>query len=279
MIYGPFLRTFRTALVCCGVAIPNAAHAQLPALEDKPWTGHFVGYENRSYTFGFTSLGKGKFEVIASNGRKVSFLLAPSFNVVIEETMPDGKVVSRQIVPDSLESDQEATTKPDKIEIRGKTTGDATFVLQIEENRGTIQFGGRITDPGTLTKNPIRLVLRFGIPSIYAREKDTESKAFENKTKKDEIRVRGMDGRRVKIDPFEALDASGDKATGKGLTTVELEMAGYQGRKLEWTSTGDAKIELWNRTPGPLHSGFSINWAPDPEKDSQNAARISFTVR
>ena len=56
-------------------------------------------------------------------------------------------------------------------------------------------------------------------------------------------------------------------------------MAGYQGRRLEWTSPGDAKIELWNRTAGPLHNGFSINWVPDPAKDTQHAARIAFSVR
>lgn len=259
------------------------AKAQLPSLNQQPWLGYYAAFANKRFQIGLSSQGKITLTPMNEKGDPVSFQIAIDIDVGIEETMPDGKVVMRQIKAETLAAKEPATDELEKVLVTGKTTGDAAFELNIEQTRGIIFMGGRMTDPGTLTKNPVRFALRLRIPSLYKNHKAEDKraeKAFAKKIEDDQIDIKWTDGKRVKQSFDKALLVDGNKEiNGPGITSLELEADAYKGRRFVVTASPNSAMNLWNAKEQPLHEGFSINWKADPEKDKDGKARIAIEVK
>jgi hypothetical protein len=256
-------------------------HAALPTMTEKQWLGYFVGVENRAFQFGFTSEGKAMIKP-GKKGAWVSSKLTIPVTFKVLETMPDGKVVSRQIQPESLESAQPATDKPQNVVIKGKVTGDAGFEIFINEERGGISLGGRLLEPGIL-KNPLRFAIELKIPDVYVDAKKNgdkkAGKAFEEKTKNDRLQLVWTDKKRVKQSLTEAVDAGSAEINGPGIAGVQLELGAYHGRKIEVMASENSSITLENKPPAALVEGFSMTWTADVAKDPEGKARLSFGMK
>jgi hypothetical protein len=255
--------------------------AALPTMTEKQWLGYFVGVENRAFQFGFTSEGKAMIKP-GKKGAWVSSKLTIPVTFKVLETMPDGKVVSRQIQPESLESAQPATDKPQNVVIKGKVTGDAGFEIFINEERGGISLGGRLLEPGIL-KNPLRFAIELKIPDVYVDAKKNgdkkAGKAFEEKTKNDRLQLVWTDKKRVKQSLTEAVDAGSAEINGPGIAGVQLELGAYHGRKIEVMASENSSITLENKPPAALVEGFSMTWTADVAKDPEGKARLSFGMK
>jgi hypothetical protein len=260
----------------------HTASAQLPSLSKQPWLGHFTGLKTKKYTLGVTSVGKITLTPIGAKGDEVSHALAIPIEIGIEETFPDGKTTLRQIKPDTLSSPDPAKPELEKTMIKGQVTGDASFELYLEQVRGITQIGGRITDPGTLTKNPIRFAMRVKFPSAYSRVKTDDKKskkALEEKLEEDRIDIKWIDGKRVKQTFEKPVEAASKEFNGPGIVGAEIEVSVYQGKKILLMASENSSMSLWNAALKPLHEGFSVNWTPDVEKDKEGKARLSIDVR
>lgn len=256
--------------------------AQLPSLNDQPWIGHFAGIEARRFDFGITSHGKMMLLTKDNRDKRATIFLAVQVELVIEEIYPDGRVSARTIKEETLTSADSPTDKFEKTVIKGQVTGEAAFELHVEQNRGAISVGGRITDPGTLTKNPIRLALRVRFPTAYRNTPRTEKKdekVFLKRIKDDRIDLKWTDGKR-KRQPFdEEVDASSVEINGPGIASVAIQISAYRDRKFEIEASEHSVMSLFNGKPGQLHEGFTIRWLPDAEKDPEGNARLTIVVK
>lgn len=257
--------------------------AALPTMSQKEWLGYFVGVQNRTFQFGLTSEGKAAIRVMGKKGDPLSSNMTIPVEILVEETLPDGKTTERKIMPGTLESAQPATDKPKDVVIRGKVTGGASFEVFVSEERGGISLGGRMLDPGTL-KNPVRFAIALKFPNVYASAKKgggdkKEVKAFEDKTKRDRLQLVWTDKTRVKPSLSEKTDANSKEINGPGITAAQLELSPYDGRGFEITASENSSMRLSNKQAGPLHEGFSLTWTADPAKDPEGKARLSIDVK
>ena len=266
-----------------GLAGISPVCAELPGLSEKEWLGYFVGYQDKKFQFGITSQGRATIKVLGKGGVPLNQRLAIPLEFVVEEVMPDGKTMAKKVKPETLESAQPATTKPEKMVIRGKVTGDATFEVFVNEDRGVISLGGRLVDPGALTKNPLRFSLRVKFPDAYpsgkaAGDKDKE-KALKDKMKNDRLQLTWSDGKRVKQATDKSIDAGSKEINGPGIVAMQVEFNSYDEKKLEFTASENSLIALSGGPAAPLHDGFTVTWMADPAKDPEGKARITFEVK
>jgi hypothetical protein len=273
---------------CCALALcligafgASPALAQLPALQEKLWLGHFLGSENRNCHFGVTSEGAAAFKVIGKNGKTIGSHSDIEVYFLVKEILPDGKTSERRLLPESLTSDQPATTKIKDVVIRGKVRGDASVEIFVTEERGQISLGGRIVDPGPLTKNPLQFAIEMKFEDFYRNTKTPEDKKsikeFEEKTKNDRLQLVLIDKKRIKQAPSEPVDATA--LSGPGVAAMALEMGTYQGKSCELVASENSSIMLFNQETKPLHSGFRTSWSPDAAKDPTGKARLNVAIK
>lgn len=269
------------SLLVSAASIQTAA-AQLPFLDESPWLGYFGVFENNRFQFTFAAQGKVSIIPLDEKGKPVSGIMTIPLIYGIEEVLPDGRTQMKKIDPASLESTDKATDKFQKAVIRGKVTGDATFEATFEVDHGMISIGGHVTDPGKLTKNPLRFAVRVKLPNAYSKVKKEEKKdlkAFEKKIKSDRIDLKWTDGKRLKKSFDESVDVTTKEINGPGISNAEVEIGAYKDRKFDFTASENSSMRLWNDKPGPLHEGFWITWQADAVKDPQGKARFSIQVK
>jgi hypothetical protein len=265
------------------VAGIGPASAELPALNKQPWLGYFVIVDNNRLQFGIPSDGKATLRVIGKKGEPVGQRLGVLCNFVVEETLPDGKVSIKTLIPESLESSQPATDKPKKVTFRGKVKGDAVFEVSMDEDRGKVLLGGRLIDRGTLTVNPTRFSIQLKFPDAYPNDKKSgdkrEMEKFEEKISKDRVQLAWVGGKRVKLPNDKPVDTGSKEVNGPGIDSAEIEFSSYQGKKIELDASENSMMTLSNSKIEPLHAGFTISWAADPAKDPEGKARLTIDVK
>lgn len=257
--------------------------ADLPSLQEKEWVGDFVAYQNKRFQFVVTIEGKGRIFVMSKKGEPLGRALAVGVEFVIQETMPDGKVVSKAINPSSLESAQPATAKLTDMQLHGKVTGGAGFEVSLHEDHGVISIGGKLLEPGHL-KNPLRFVIKVDIPNAYPHDKKKdagkkEAKAFEQKTERDRLQLKWIDGKSRKQSLSDSVDAASKEINGPGIAAMSLEFSSYQEKRFEFIASADSSMTLTNSGIGALNEGFAIVWQADTTKDPDGKARLSFEVK
>ena len=139
-----------------------------------------------------------------------------------------------------------------------------------------------MTDPGTQAKNPLRFAIRAKFPTAYhytKKETKKEIEIFEARIEDDRIELKWSDGKRKKLSLIENVDVSSKEINGSGIADLEADISAYKGKKIHFFSTPDCVMTLSNEKKAPLHEGFEIRWMPDPAKDPQGKARLSFEVK
>jgi hypothetical protein len=266
-----------------GLAGVSPVSAELPGLEENEWLGYFVGFKNKKFQFAITSQGKAAIKVIGKKGEPLNQKLTIPVEFLVEEIRPDGKISEKNLKPETLESAQPATNKPQQIVIHGKVTGEASFEISINEDRGVISLGGRLLDPGTLTKNPVRFSIRLKFPDAYPYQKATgdkkEEKELKEKTKNDRLQLSWTDGTRVKLPTDKPVDAGSKEINGPGIAAMQVEFSSYDEKKFEFTASKSSSMTLSSAQSAPLYEGFTLTWMADPAKDPEGKERLSFEVK
>lgn len=249
--------------------------AELPQLAVKPWIGNYAGYERRGFQFLVGNDGEGQLSPIGDKGTVMSSRIAIKMQPLIEEVLPDGKVISKAPVDDGWEAVTPASINPEKLTYRGTVAGDARFEVTLEFDGDQISAGGRILDKGKLG-NP-RFVLRLIVPNVYYYDKDEDKR--EDKAKKDRIDLLRTDGKKLKLDLLTPLDAETEKFNGPGVSQARVDIAGYKDHRFEFDAGANAAFEFWNRGEAALIEGFTLGWKPDPAKDPDGKSRLVLKVR
>jgi hypothetical protein len=258
------------------------APAALPGLNEQPWYGRFFAYQNKKFRFGLDGHAAAILTPMGRAGNPINRDLALPVTFVVEEVLPNGRTITKKILPDTLTTEDAATAKPGKVSFRGTVTGGAKFAGHLEVEHGVVAIGGRLLDPGTLTKNPLRFGVRVAFPSAYRDEPHTDKRAvraFENLLKDDRLAIVRTDDKHMKINGNDKIGTDSKIINGSGIAALKIEIAAYQGKVIEFSASPHSRMELWNRRDQPLHDGFTINWYPDPATDPAGTARLRFEVK
>lgn len=248
---------------------------ELPQLAVKPWIGNYAGYERRSFQFLVGNDGEGQLSPMGDKGTVMSSRIAIKMQPLIEEVLPDGKVISKMPVDDGWEAVTPASINPEKVTYRGTVAGDARFEVTLEFDGDQISAGGKLLEKGKLG-NP-RFVLRFIVPNVYYYDKDEKKR--EEKSKRDRIDLLRTDGKKLKLDLMTPLDAETEKFNGPGVSQARVDIAGYKDHRFEFDAGANAAFEFWNRGEAALIEGFTLGWKPDPAKDPDGKSRVVLKVR
>ena len=247
----------------------------LPMIGKQPWVAYHAAYQRKDFHFAVNAEGVGELLVYDDKGKPITGRNAIKFLAVVEETLPDGKVVPKSATKDGWEAVTPAAIDPEKISFRGTSSGDAKFEVNFEFDGDEIRAGGKLLENGKL-KNP-RFVLRVAVPNVYSYDKDAEK--LEAKTKDDRVDLVRTDGKKLKLGVRKALDGETAEVTGPGIAQARIEMAGLREHRFEFEAGPGASFELWNRGIIPLSEGFSLNWKPDAAKDPEGKARLTLVVK
>jgi hypothetical protein len=273
------------AVALLGVTGVFPVSAQLPSLTDKDHLGYFVAADRRNFQFRIDSNGKAVVNVLDGKGQPLNkdYAIAVAFNV--EETMPDGKTISRKFTAESLQSEQEATTKPKDLTIKGKVTGDIEFEATVTEDRGAIILGGRLLNPAGL-KNPTRFSIEVDIPKAVPKPKKDEEKDEKKAAKEQKDRIKGdrvqlvwTDGKKARITSDQEVEGSSKEVSGPGITAASIEFAVFEDRKITLTAAPNSSMRLSNKAKQSLSEGFTLSWSADPAKDPNGKARLALEVK
>lgn len=273
-------RILTTASAC--FLVNGSLHAALPTMGEQPWMGYFVGYGDKKFRFTVDQNAKIMLVPLNQKGEPMSKVTQIPILFGIEETNAEGRSYLRKILPETLESSDEKTSKLEKCTIRGKVTGEASFELHLSQERGVISLGGRMTDPGKLTRNPVRFVIRPDFPNAYPYDKKDDKKGakdFEKKIKDDRIDIKWTDGKKTKLTFEKDVDANSNEVNGPGIAATIIETAAYKDIRFIFTATPDSSMKFSNEKTAPLYKGFAITWQADPEKDKEGKARLSIEVK
>lgn len=258
------------------------ATAELPILKKQPWIGYFSAFENRDYQLSVDTNGQVAITLMNPKREPMGVATKILISFVVEEILPNGDARLKKTKKGSLESKDPATDKLEKATFRGKVTGDAVYEVIIEQERGVISIGGRITDPGTLTINPLRFTVRVKIPNVYSEvEKDgrAAAKFFEKRIKDDRMVLKWKDGKQLKQPLLESMDVTSKEINGPGIASAEVEISYYHGKRFLFEALENSVITLWNPSPAPLYEGFTLNWVADPAKDPAGRSRLKVQVK
>ena len=132
-------------LLLFGQCLAPSAHAELPELDGKEWTGVFAGYEDSKVRITVSTTGEIVIHPVYKGGEVRAYVKMP-ITWGLEVTMPNGRKGIQEVIPDSVTSDDESTDELEKTIIRGKFEGDAEAEVVIEQKRGVLSIGGRITN-------------------------------------------------------------------------------------------------------------------------------------
>ncbi len=282
MIYGKLRIAVLIVTWIGGLGVP-LGFAELPALGEKKWLGHFIGFENKKFGYGFTVQGKSLIKVVGAKGERLTPKLAIQVDFLVEEILPNGKSNVRLILPESLVSSQPAGNRPKNVMIQGKVKGGISFEVSVDENHGVISLGGRLVDKGSEVKNPVRFSIRAKFPNAYPYAKrggDKERKeAFEKKIKSDRVSIIWTDGKHVKLATDQVVDVGSKDVNGPGISALQVEFGSYAGKKIGCSASVNSVITLSGQQAAPLHDGFELTWITDSVRDPKSLARLSFDVR
>jgi hypothetical protein len=277
------------AMLACGGRLA----AGLPSLNKEPWFGFFAGHDGSKSRFGIAGDGEMLYNhnnELAAIGSGHPHRILPS----VEETLPSGKILVHRLLPETIESSDEATDKPAKMRYRGKVKNGATIEVEVEFERREIRIRGRIADAGGV-KNPLRFTLITKAPPYYRlyQEKERLAKAnpaeklklekqlqrLEEQASKEEVLLARVNGDRVKQPLLEpaTFDAS---FNGDGFHEIDLDFQWLNGRRITFTAGGGSRMLLRNPGETPVFKhGFSFTCVPDPAKGPAGVAELTIVTR
>jgi len=261
-----------------GLSCIAAANAQLEGLEEPKsgWSSfYFTGYKMKGADVGFDTDGKIDIIPLNKNRERMSSNYFIPLKYEIRDVGADGKVTVKKIDVDSLTSESKPTAKPDKIVVKGKTEGDATFELYYEVARGNVLVGGRILEKGTLA-NP-KFAITITMPKVYEKAPDDE-KAFKKRIAEDFLQVKLLEGKKAKVEADEDFDIASPEFTGTGISQVEFLIDELGAREFSLFASPGSKITAANKSGRPFYDGLAFTWEADQATDASKA-RLAIGVK
>lgn len=270
------------------------SHAQLPALNEPPWLGFFIGHKGTRGMFGITANGELYYHY--DSGRETVnsgyyHRILPS----VQETLSNGEISRHSLVPETLQTTDQPNKNPGTVTFQGKVKNGAKIEVVVEITRRDISIGGRIVEPAP-GGNPQRFILYTEAPPFYLgygeerirREGSAEQKAeLERRNApqiaraaKENLTFRRLDGSRHRQPILDEVDLSSAEFNREGFSEIELDLHVLQARKMTISTTANSRMMFSNEGTLPIFKQrYRITWMEDPATTQPGRGRMVFTTR
>jgi hypothetical protein len=279
-----------TLLTCC-----DRLTAELPTINHDPWFGFFAGYDGSRSRFGVAGDGTLYYNHNNDELTNVGGGHPHRIHPTVEETLPNGTIITNRLLPETLETNEPATDKPVKTRYRGKVNNGVVIEVEVEYNRRRIRVSGRIVDDGEV-KNPIRFALLTEAPPYYLlyREKELLANAnadekpnlekfldrLKNQASKEDLVLTRLDGKRIKQPLLEPAAFDSPGFNGDGFRDMDLDFQWLNGRRISFTTGRGSRMMLRSAGGNPVFKhGFSFICIPNPTMGNDATSELIITTR
>jgi len=269
------------ALSCVFVCLAlSPVHAELPGLEEKRWIGSFAAYADKDLELRVLVDGQMVISPVYKGGSVRPYVRMP-IAIHLEVEKDEGGVELIEIAPDSLKTDDAPTGDLEQVSFRGGFEGGGSFECWVEQKRGEVLIGGRVTDPGAHGAGKVRFRVTASILNFLGREKQklaNDPSAFEKLVRDDSLQLKSMKGKRGEFDFLEPVLLQSEEVNEDGASEASVEIGVLAGPEFQFESSKGSLLRFSNRRLAPLHEGFDIHWVTDSTLDPKGEARFSLVV-
>jgi hypothetical protein len=183
-----------------------------------------------------------------------------------------GAISELKVLPETLESADEATGKLKRTTIRGKTRGGGEVELTVETARKSVEFKIRLIGTGTLDAANAKAAIFSNVQNYYQKsEQDLkgEPEKFSELIEDDWLRISRTDRSDKKLEFADLINAAADDITGSGIQKIETEINLIK-HSYTFTAGKGAAMSLSNdrffplmgpsATAAPVHKGYDITF-------------------
>ncbi len=270
------------------------ARADLPSLNEAPWFGFFAGHDGNRGKFGIARDGV----LYYNHSEDLENVNSGYFHRIrpaVEEARPDGAIVIRRLVTETLESDDEPAIDSDRITFRGQVQGGARVEVVVEFGRREVSVGGRIIEPAP-GDPPQRFVLETRAPPFYRsynerqilREGSPEERARlerrnarqEATASRENLVLRRLGGSRERVPLLDEIDLSCPEFNEGGFSGIEIDIDALRGRRVRIGTTEDSRMTFSNEESKPVFkNSYTFTWHEDPARRNAGTGRLVFETR
>lgn len=263
-----------TVLAFCSSFMMDAKADRLPMLTDDPWTGWYSGWEAREFRFGVSTNGKGSLILINQKGDEYDKRL----NVTIEPLLKlkqKGGWKARKIVADGWTAVTPEAADPDKIVFQGTVEGGIRFEVSFEMSGKTVVANGKVLSEDNPSKQPVLFGLMVRVPNGYYRDKNKDR--VEEKAKKDQIDLVGVDGKRFRLSGLD--DGTTVNQDDAVFRSMRIELSPFKGHRFDLDSGEHGHLEMRSEKDTPLYKGIRVFWKPPEDGNSTKSSGLELMLK
>ncbi len=245
------------------------ASAELPQLTEKPFMGNFAALKTKDYQVTLSPKGDILVNPVFEGGDIRPYCVIP-VSWGIKLVGPKGVRLVYKVLPESLQSKDEATDELLTTTLTGKTENGASLELLVKTDRKSVQFSVRIVDPGPwillspkLQYSPWCKIYTSVAKTILK----TGRKKFRELVEDDFVKISRVDRSKEKFDAFQVVKTDSPEFTGAGIETLQTEFKIIKKSYTFTASSGSAifvtnqrLINAFGKSEGkvPLHKGYDM---------------------
>lgn len=254
--------------------------AQLDDIGKMPWLGNFALFQDRETQLVIHSTGGMKFSPVNKGEAHPYNKIPILYGVMIKNA--DGLQYLLKPIPESLTSEDEATTKFKRTTIKGKVQGGAEFEMTVKLSRGTLSIGGRLTSPGKLQPDTVQFGIATRVIDFYTYQKENTFKGdpegFLELISDDALKFKRLDGKKQKHDYPDLITLETDTINGPGIKEAEVNLKILR-RTFSFEASKNSSFALSNSPETPLYQGMLIKWTPTRGKNSKGDSHLSISIK
>lgn len=233
---------------------------ELPTLKKNPWKDWFVGHEGRYFDFGVKEDGKGVLIPLEDREDRVSEKYWIELTPMVQEILPSGRLVTKQVQGDGWHTETEPTTDAEEVTYRATVTGGAQYEVYFKVDGGEILGRGRLVERGELTAHPVQFAIEIAIPNVYAYRQDDDL------ARRDRLELELADGGSLKFRGMDRVDAA-KQDLGGGITAAKIRLRGFDRSRLDIEAGEAGTFEFWNDAERELYRGYTLKWIPKADQN------------
>ena len=252
--------------------------AQLDDIGEKPWLGNFAVQQDRKNQLIIHATGGMEFSPV-NNGEAHPYNKIPIlYGVMVEKA--NGEKHLLKPIPESLTSDDQATTKFKKTTIQGKVAGDAEFEMTVKISRGTLSISGRLLSPGTHETETVQFGIATRVLDFYTYQKKSrkdDPDAFLALISEDTLKLKRIDGKKQTHEFTEQKSLATDAVNGPGIKEAEVALKILR-RTFIFEASKNSSFTISNRPEAFIYQGMLIKWTPTRGKDPKGESNLSISI-
>lgn len=246
-------------LTICMIGLTGFLAAdELPTLKKNPWKDWFVVNEGRYFDFGVNEDGVGVVIPLEDREDQVSEKYWIELEPVVQEILPNGHTVTKQVQDDGWHTETKPTDEFEKVTYRATVTGGAQYEVHFAVDGGEVYASGRLVERGELTEHPVQFSIQVHIPNVYAYRKDDEL------ARRDRLNLELADGGSLKFAGLDKVDAE-KQDLGGGITEAKIRLRGFDRSRIDIEAGEAGFFDFLNDFERELYKGYTLKWTPKPD--------------